>query len=507
VPIEKEIKIMMGRLEESKRTGTFTISPGQDVYGELTLAGPKTSLYLRDKEHFNTHAIPDQCIKGVLNDLTKVSLIDCITTSGTGSGSRGNERYHFANIFPHFIVYGDQHFIPAEKTVAEVHFVIDDASTLFYDFDAFGSVIDARPFIEQIAHANGLERQITTGPDPEILYFTGKREIFAADTFLGRVSASHNPSHNVGGPDGVSLKNTIFVTLTFKEAVKFEDGIFHTSTLLRYLGMLVGRPQNLLKLSLRVESDLETQVLFEVYWSMPPKREPPHEDGRPHPSDVLLDAVRQPERFSRVLGNWLDRQQAWHDARMRFSNSFAEQQRYGIDRLIGSANMFDILPSSAVPPDVQLVEELKAAKEAARKIFAQLPQSPERDSILGALGRIGKSSLKQKIRHRAQRLIGVVGERFPELLTVTDEAVNCRNHYVHGSAPRFDYNRNFDTVAFFVDTLEFVFATSDLIEAGWDIKAWSEVPTTMSHPFARYRINYAMQLHKLEILLRGSAAA
>jgi hypothetical protein len=255
--------------------------------------------------------------------------------------------------------------------------------------------------------------------------------------------------------------------LTATGVIKFEDAIFHTSTLLRYLGMLVGRPQNLLKLSLRVESDLERSVFFEVYWSMPPKREPLHEDGKPHPSDVLLDAVRQPEGFSRVLENWLDRQHAWHDARLRFSNSLAEQQRYGIDRLIGSANMFDILPSSAVPPDVQLVEELKEAKEAAREIFAHLPQSPERDSILGALGRIGKSSLKQKIRHRAQRLIGVAGERFPELLTVTDEAVNCRNHYVHGSAPRFDYNRNFDIVAFFIDTLEFVFATSDLIEAGW----------------------------------------
>jgi hypothetical protein len=56
--------------------------------------------------------------------------------------------------------------------------------------------------------------------------------------------------------------------------------------------------------------------------------------------------------------------QAWDDARLRFSNSFAEQQRYGIERLIGSANMFDILPSSAVPSAVPLTEELKAAKEA-----------------------------------------------------------------------------------------------------------------------------------------------
>jgi hypothetical protein len=104
--------------------------------------------------------------------------------------------------------------LPApRRRVPRSIFVVDDASTLFYDFDAFGSLIDARPFIEQIAHANGLGRKITTGPAPAILYFTGKREIFAADTVLGRISASHNPSHNLRGPDGVCLKNTIFVTI------------------------------------------------------------------------------------------------------------------------------------------------------------------------------------------------------------------------------------------------------------------------------------------------------
>ncbi|MFQ5853786.1 MAG: hypothetical protein ACE5JU_24780, partial [Candidatus Binatia bacterium] len=187
--------IMMNKLEGSKRAGTFTISPGKDVYGELTLNGPNSSLYLHDKEFFHTLDIPDQYVKGVLHDLTKVSLFQCITMQGPGSASREEERYHFASIFPHYVVHGDHHLGPAEKAIVGAHFVVDDANTLFYDFDAFGSLIDARPFIEQIAHANDHVhgRKITTGPDPAILYFTGKREIFSADTVLGRVSASHNP--------------------------------------------------------------------------------------------------------------------------------------------------------------------------------------------------------------------------------------------------------------------------------------------------------------------------
>jgi ApeA-like protein/HEPN superfamily Apea-like protein len=492
----------MDVIEGSKQTGKFTVSPGRDVYGEITLSGGKTALYLEDLEYFDTQAIPGQCLKGVLRDLTKVSLIDC-RTPGTGSGYRRGEGYHFAEIFPHFVIYGEQHIDPNEKTIAEVDFVIDDASTLFYDFDAFGTLVDARPFIDQIVQANATRfgRQIKTGPDPQILYFTGEHEIFSVNTVLGKVSALHSPLPRLGGPKGVGLKNRIFVAIGFKEGVTFDDAISRTLILLRYLGILVGRPQNLLAMSLHIGPDNTIPNVLRVYWSMPPERDSTRPGIKPHPSDVLLDAVRVPQQFSRVMSSWLERQHLWHDARLRFYNSFDEQGVYDINRLIASANMFDILPSSAVPPDVQLTDELEAARDAGRRVFDNLPQSPERDSILGALGRIGKSSLKHKIRHRAQFLIAATGTRFSELPMVIDEAVNCRNYYVHGSRRRFDYNNNFDVVLFFTDTLEFVFGTSDLIEAGWDVRSWIETPTSMSHPFAAYRINYAGGLQKLKGLL------
>jgi hypothetical protein len=106
--------IMMDKLEVSKQTGRFTISPGRDIYGELTLAGRKTSLYLHDKEFFDTRSLRKRYVKGVLHDLTKVSLIQCIT-AGTGSSTRGDDGYHFANVFPHFIVFGDTILAPATR--------------------------------------------------------------------------------------------------------------------------------------------------------------------------------------------------------------------------------------------------------------------------------------------------------------------------------------------------------------------------------------------------------
>jgi hypothetical protein len=488
---------MIDKLKQSKQAGTFSISPSRDVFGELTLAGSNTTLYLRDKELIHARTIPDRCIKGVLHDLTKVTLIKCNATSDLCTHSRGKEQYCSASIFPHYVVLGDSHITPNDKTVTEVHFVIDDANTLFYDFDAFGTLIDARPFIEQITLANGYEREITIGPNPRIQYFTGKEEIFAAETILGRISASHSPSNDFGGPHGVSMKNTIYVTIDFQVAIEFEDAIERTSTLLRYFAILIGRPQNLIKLDLQIDSDEENPAYLQVHWSMPPQRDPQHKEVSPHPSSILMDAVQQPVEFSYVLSNWLERKQTWQDARGRFSNSFENQRYYSIDRLVGAANMFDILPSSAVPSDVKLSEELERAKVDCQEIFKKLLKSAERDSVLSALGRLGKSSLKHKIRHRSQHLLGL----FRDINLITDQAVNCRNHYVHGSAPQLDYSNNFDVVVFFTSTLEFVFATSDLAEAGWDIASWKNKSSTISHPFAEYRASYDENLKQLKALM------
>lgn len=501
--VELEVKgiiFVIDGFKKSRQAGTFTISSDKEVYGELTLAGGNTSLYLRDKDKFDAHNIPYQCVKGVLHDLRKVTLLGCITTSGKGRFRRGEESYHYAKMFPHYVVYGSRHITPVEKKITAVHFVVDDATTLFYDFDAFGSLRDARPFIEQIIHANDLGREIVTGPYPEIVYFTGKREIFAAHSVFGRISASHAPSLTLDSPRNVGLENTIFVTIAFREAFTFSDMIDSTATLLRYLGTLVGRQQNLLELNIEVASDDKQSDVLKVYWSLPPRRDPSDKKAEPHPMDLLVDAVRDPAAFSRILANWLEREQIWSDARKRFFNSF-RQQHYNVDRLIGSANMFDILPDAAVPPDTLVSEELRHARDECRNIIKKLPRSPERDSILSALGRVGKSSLKNKIRHRGKLLIDAMGDWLPDLFTVTDEAVNCRNHYVHGSEPTFDYGKRFDMFVFFTLTLEFVFAASDLIEAGWDINAWRHG----QHPFGEYCGTYLDNLDKLKVLIGQSA--
>jgi hypothetical protein len=221
-PIARGDKKVRTKVGNKRRSGTFTVSPGKEVHGELTIDGAKTLLYLRDEQHFSTIDINGRTVKGVLHDLTRVSLIGCLAppeASHTGrnmeeTGS-GFAQYYHANIFPHFVVSGDGHLDDEEATIGTVHFLLDDASVLFHDHDAFGWIFEGAPFIDQLVTANNPSRQIATGPDAQIMYFAGKREIFSAETALGTVSAWHNLSRVSVGTQGVRMKARVPVSVAF----------------------------------------------------------------------------------------------------------------------------------------------------------------------------------------------------------------------------------------------------------------------------------------------------
>ncbi|MBE0627118.1 MAG: hypothetical protein IH606_20150 [Burkholderiales bacterium] len=487
-------------MEEFTKFGKFAIAPDQHLHGELRVAGKGTSLYLRDDEFFHTRTIPDKCLTGILHDLTRVTLIECITLEEMAHG--GDETYHSAKLFPHFVLEGPQHISPNDQAIVEIRLGLDDATALFYDFDAFGTVIDPVPHIERIAAANKVDREIVVGPEPRIVYFTGKRDIIEVDTALGTVRARHNPGWSLGGPAGVRIDNVITIGIEPERPLTFGDAFFRTLQLLRFLELVIGRRQNLREFVVFVNG-AENRVPLRVHWSYRPLRTARAIDHRrsPQPADLLLDPIRQSDEFANVMRAWLGTDRERQDARCRFHTSFIDQEIYSVERLIGAANMFDLLPNSAAPKDVDIPSDVMDAKRRCQEIFESLPDSYERSSVLGILGRLGKASLKHKTRHRAQYVETVTAGRFPDLALVLDEAINCRNHYVHGSSAKIDYRENFDMVTFFTDTLEFVFAASELIEAGWNIQAFIKKGTTMSHPFGAYRVDYDERIKKFHALL------
>lgn len=491
----------MEQFKDFRKSGTFKLSSDIEVPGELSLNMGATTLDLYSSTFFNTHKSTD--IAGTLHDRTKVSLIGCITTSGPGTGIRGKESYHFSSVFPHFVLLGNEHITSTDRLIVEINFSIDDASSIFYDFDVFGEVIDARPHLEKIVEAEkkaGLN--IEFGEYPRIFYFTGKFEIFSVDTVLGTISAKHGISYTSPGPEGIHVRNTIRVSIVFLDQKTVDEAIRSVMDTLRFLEVIAGRPQNVVELSLRLTSVAEEEPRnLAAYWCLPPRRAKEDESRRPHPADLPLQAGQQPEKFAAVLARWLVNHEEWRNARERYSTASAQQNRYGTDRLVGAANMFDVMPSTAFPATVEPSSDLKRARDETRNMFRALPSTPERDSVLNALGRIGKPTLKRKIHSRVKLITSLAGRNFPDLELVTNQAVDCRNFYVHGTPGKFDYDIHLDQVRFFTDTLEFVFAAADLIDAGWNIVEWIVQRSTMSHPFGRFCVNYAERLAALKALL------
>ena len=132
---------------------------------------------------------------------------------------------------------------------------------------------------------------------------------------------------------------------------------------LRFLELVAGRPQSLPLLRITTGDSLPPDVL-EVHWSHHPRRSEEHESsfGGPHPADLPLDPIRRSAEFANVLSRWLAADSERLAARSRFHSSFALQSYYTVDRLIGAANSFDLLPESAVPDKVALSNEIKTRR-------------------------------------------------------------------------------------------------------------------------------------------------
>lgn len=495
---------MLDTSDGSKYSGKFTVD-GVEIGGELTFAGSDTRLLVHHHEFFRPDNIEGRCVHGVLRDLTRVSLFGCLAPSiPARSWSQHLGEFESANIQPHFVLHGRRHLSPGDKLVRSISFVLKDAAAIFPDFMTFSTALNVKP--GQLRDLLGetqkvIKRRILLGKRPEVMYFTGRFEIFKAKTVLGTISAEHHPSFSMGGPNGVHINNTIGLEISFPKLLIFDEALRALLDVLPFFEIIAGRRQEVESVSVRLKAKERLLSFLSVYWCSPPQRKGSRK-GEPQSIDLPIDATRTPKAFATVLANWLERHEAWKVARSRFSASFSKENNFDTDRLIGAANMFDLLPSTAVPKNVPLSKELKEARDASRALFKVLPETVERESVLGALGRVGHATLKRKVRHRAGPVVEVLGTRLPHLLEVLDLAVDARNHFVHGTETKIDYvDHFFDTVVFLSLALEFTFAVSDLLEAGWDIQQWLKQGTTMSHPLAQFLYNYGTYLQGLRDVL------
>jgi hypothetical protein len=236
-------------------------------------------------------------------------------------------------------------------------------------WDAFGTLFDGNPFIREIVAARKINRTIEIGPEPQIACFTGKIIIVEASTVLGDIAVRHNSSWSSGSPSGVRIDTSISMGIS---------------------------PPTPLKIGETVERAHQPLPFFDL------------EAGGHIPRICRWTALGD-GMSSCVLQKWWKMDAARHDSRIRLNESLARPWRYTVDGLVSAANIFDILPASAIPKEVKLTAEVAEATRMSKELFLALEESDERRSLLDALRRIEQASLKQKVRYRAAYILGASG--------------------------------------------------------------------------------------------------
>jgi ApeA N-terminal domain 1 len=477
--------------------GTYTLPDGSAVFGELRLKGANTVLNIHSNE-FLARVKPGSCIRGTAYTGECLTLVDCDSPGWGHTTTVGAPTRYHADVSPLFVAIGRSHIDPSQSCVSRIHFTATDLTTLFYDFDAFSRLIDAKPVIDVVLQERRQLRPVESGESPQILYFTGKDNIAEVTTTMGKVSVQHWPRYSMGGPTGVYIKNRIVVSIEPDQPVTLDEAVDRMYGVACFFSMAAGRNQGIdhIYVTTTVQINNIAQVLAihpTFRWSVTDKTK----QRQPHPADVPLDPIHHRAEFNAVLINWIGRHSSWRIARVRYLECIRKANKYSSERLVAAANMFDILPVDAVPIAAELPDDFAATRDACAAMFRKYPPGIDRDSALSALGRLGKPSLPKKIAYRVSIVDSKLGERFPDLQFVAGVAVKCRNFFVHGSSDDIDYPRVEPLVPFLTDALEFIFAASDLIDAGWDAQRWDSNGHGWGHNFARFRSEYSMALPEL----------
>ncbi|BDR09911.1 hypothetical protein CTR2_R32490 [Comamonas thiooxydans] len=494
--------------------GIFHLSDNQFT-GVFNNAGADSILKIFGKSFWNLPETEYLDIHGMLDDGTKASLIDCVLHAQRRHRFDSNSQFE-TQFFPNYIVVGEEFISSGEPVIKAVSYHFDNVHSLLIGSKTFRSLspdadevrrileLDHRQ-LEDIAEENGwpktpFEPQI--GKHPQLLYFSGLWEIIACQSTTGKISLTNRTSQNSGSPSGIGIRNEVTANIEFPEPQTIKSVLHALRTLHSFFELSLGHSQRYrwieLELQRSTESEQKLPPRARLYWTLGNERV--SGDSTVSRNSILLGPERTPDEFAKVLTGWMNSAESLGDPRERFSTAFFGS--YSIDRIVGSANMFDLLPESHVPKTKQVDSSLSEALVKCREIFKDLPDSFAKQSVLSVLGRIGKASLRDKINYRADKILEVAGERFPELYLPCNQAVLCRNHYVHGSKSTFDYQENFTEFAFLVDTLEFIFAVSDLIDLGWDFRGWIGRFRPTTHPFSAYIANYSHNIIRLRNLVK-----
>lgn len=449
-------------MKKQVHRGTFDLS-GKRVPGILTLKGRRSTLDLWNDEFFHVFG---GTLHGTTSDTKTVSVFDCLESHPTSTSGKRHSGFRGSVRFGLVTVGHGEHLEADDEAVVAVEFSFEELEWLSRTGvdGPYSYIPDPDPALIESLRQHKPDYMPDVGDGAMLAYFGGETTVLSETrTEIGTVSIDRGLNVQVGG--GVSFTDMASVVIEFDTPLTVHEASDRMNAVRHFFGLAIGYlpvvKRAKIATSRRRESDGRQYPCFQSDLHCPGER-PGSKERLGH---RLLDCNGQPRKdeLGTVLTNWFTRNanQERRDANWRFFDCFLEGRHVPINRTIAAANMFDLLPESDWP-------------HAKMK------------------------NLKRKIRHKAESVQQVIGaSRLARLEEVVDHAVDCRNHYIHGTPAKLDYNR-VHVKAFLTDTLEFVYGIAELIECGWNAQRLAGLQPG-DHPFASYLNAYELQLSRIGI--------
>ena len=362
-------------MSELRFLGTFGSTVDTDNYGELTVDGAKTAIRIVGENLGGLMAartLYGQTVRG------KVTCIECVAT-GANWILREESPSAYATIFPHFVTHGPIFFDPDTNEIASVSFRFSDIDVIFEQSDVFGTFQTTPELMEAILAARPINTARDVGEIPLVSYFSGQQEVWSAQTVFGKISVRNRCSYDARDV----FQHSLEMSIEFIEGLGLQGCIDKLVRARQFLTVVAGRPQEINSISVAVRtagvsSDAQPTRL-DLVWCLSPAG-PSDSDIEPRRFALPLSALHRTEEFTSVAIDWFERDEGWHWPRARYAECIESGDYYTGNRLVAAANMFDLLPASAVPAVIEMDPAIAEAVAKSKAIFKVLPDSVERST-------------------------------------------------------------------------------------------------------------------------------
>jgi hypothetical protein len=412
-------------------------------------------------------------IYGKTHENKYISLLKCLGATSTHISQ--NAHSYSCEVYSHTLIVGIDKVNPETDKFDSISLVVGNPLKLFRLLNSFGYITSPDEHLVEALNAQKYSPTFDIEKHPIIAYFNGDFDIFEQETNLGTIKA-HNliTSGSWGGPTGVKLENKVVISIYFSEGVTIDEAFKRASSVtlfLRFIGVkgLFFKDITLKKID---HKHPEFTILHDSYnWGEDIK------DG--YYSEPLIDVTN--ESFPEILKLWFEKSDR-EIVRYSFYNTYFRDV-YSPDRLITAANMFDIFPISdqdkklpiATDAEVLLIS-LKTHIKSKFSKFSDIKQS-----LLQSIGYLTRKSLKDRVKERLDIIKPhLVGHKIDikDLEFIVNFAIKSRNYFVHGTEYKnLTPEKIFEFQSLFIDTFEYIYALSELVECGWkvtDAPIWTD---------------------------------